>query len=119
MSTHPNTILMLVLTPDDLPRKTAREILGSDYSRDEGNELQIGGRDYHCLLMENENYDEGFQIAAKQGELVFFIYVTYGYGDTVAFDEVSTHRDRLAAWAIENAVKHHCRWRIELTANYW
>jgi len=49
MSTHPNVILMAVLKPDDLSRKTMRDIIG-----DVGDDIPIGDNEYHTIIMETD-----------------------------------------------------------------
>jgi hypothetical protein len=120
MGTHPNAILMVVLTPDELSRKTMRDILGNDYERD-GNSIVIddlGGHDYHSLIME-DSFDEGFQIAANEGDLVFFKFITYGYGDAIVWKELESVKYQLEQWAQKICKEHHCSYSIQITANYW
>lgn len=118
MSTHPNVILMAVLTPDDLSRKTMREILEENGVKDEDGEIKIDGVGYHPSVMESE-YDEGWQISAKEGELVFHDLITYGYGDVVTWTKLEARKVALEAWAKATAEKHHCKYRIDVAANYW
>lgn len=117
MSTHPNVLLVLALTPDGLSRKTMRDIL-SDLVVDAFDDVTIGAHQYHHLIMESD-YDEGFQVAANEGDLVFLDMVTYGYGETVAWDELEAQKNELAEWAEQICQVHHCSWRVYVTANYW
>ena len=90
MGTHPNAVLLLTLTPDDLPRKTWRYILQeakvfeweNDGVIDEEGDIKIGDSDYHQMCMKSD-YDEGMQISAKEGDIVLLDMVTYGYGDLI------------------------------------
>ena len=85
MSTHPNAILLLTLTPDDLARKTLRNILeeAKVYKwNEEGvidfeGEIKLGDNRYHHKVMESD-YDEDMQISAKEGDIIIYDMVTYG-----------------------------------------
>lgn len=128
MSAHPNVILMAVLTPHGLARITMRAILTELNSP--GKDVVFGARpreipevtidddEYHTLIME-DTYDEGFQITAKLGDLVFFNMVTYGYGERVTWRDLERQKIRLEAWAIKACIKHHCDYEIFITANHW
>lgn len=122
MSTHPNAILLLTLQPQDLPRKTLRAIL-TDAGRDPDEEspsLDLGGAySYHIKLME-DSYDEGWQLAAPEGSIVLHGFLTYGYGDKLAWSKVTDQYEKLKAWADAVCEKHHCTiHEIAVTANYW
>lgn len=118
MSTHPNVILMAVLTPKGLARQTMKAILGADYDRDSSNEIKVGGFGYSPLVMETE-YDEGMQIAAKEGDLVFWDMVTYGYGEVVTWAALEAQKAALEVWAKTTSEAHDCDYRIDVSANYW
>ena len=117
MSTHPNVILLLTLTPDGLARKTYRAIVGANADPDDA-ALEIGGERYNVRVMEDD-YDDGFQISAKEGDIIIFDYVTYGYGEKIAWDKLEAQKVALEAWAKEAAERHHCTYTISVTANYW
>lgn len=120
MSTHPNVILMAVLTPDDLSRKTMRSILDEHCANDtfDLDKITIDSKEYHTVIMESD-YDDGWQIAANEGDLVFFDLVTYGYGDVIKWNDLETKRQSLEKWAIDVCEKYHCSYSIQVTANYW
>ena len=119
MSTHPNVILLLKLTPDDLARKTYRAILAeNNIGEDSSKDIKIDGTDYHHRVME-EDYDEGMQIAAKEGDIVVYDLVTYGYGEVITWAELEKQKNALAAWAQDVCARHHCKYEIVITANYW
>lgn len=88
MSTHPNAILLLTLTPDDLSRKTWKNILQESKVwryQEEGvidfeGQIKIYGNDYSHKVMES-NYNESMQISASEGDIVVYDMVTYGYGE--------------------------------------
>lgn len=122
MSMHPNVILLCALTPNDLARKTYRAIVAEhkkqrSYEEDHP-DLEIGGTEYHCQVMESD-YDEDWQIGSKEGDIIVFDLVTYGYGETISWDKLSAQKDMLEAWAKEACEKFSCSYRIEITANYW
>ena len=119
MSTHPNAILMAVLTPDNLARKTYRDIL-TESDHDE-TDIRLGGEngnEYHTLVMESE-YDDDYQITANEGDIVVFDMVTYGYGDTITWDRLEEQKNQLEEWAKDICKRHHCSYQLVVTANYW
>src|SRR3990167_724768 len=118
MSTHPNVILMAVLTPQGLARQTMKAILHVDYSHDAAPQVTISGEDYDALVMESD-YDESLQISAKEGDLVFYDLVTYGFGEVVTCASLEAQKTALEAWAKEMSVQHACDYRIDVTANFW
>lgn len=120
MSTHPNVILMLVLTPDESSRKTFRSICSDAGAEiEEGSaQIRIGERTYTARVMENE-YDDDFQISASEGDIVVYTFMTYGYGEKVDWDSLSIRRSELDAWAMPAASAHKCKAVVYVTANYW
>ncbi len=117
MSSHPNLILMVILTPDDLSRKTMRNIL-QEYNVDYDDEIKIGNEEYYPLIMEKD-YDESWQISAKEGDLIFLRLLTYGYGESISFKELDNERVVLEEWALKICKKYNCTYEIRVTANYW
>ena len=117
MGTHPNTLLMLVLTPDGLSRKTMREIL-EEHDLEEDDDIKIGSKEYHHTIMEAD-YDESFQIGSKEGDLVFHDFLTYGYGESQSWADVEIQKNELEEWAKVMCEKYHCSYEIRLGANYW
>lgn len=119
MSTHPNVILMAVLTPDGLSRKTMRDILvDNNLEKDSDFHVKIGGESYAHMIMESK-YDNDLQISAAVGDLVFHDFVTYGYGECIEWSSLEERKIRLKRWAMETSEKHHCSYKIVVTANYW
>jgi len=119
VSSHPNVILMAVLTPDGLARKTMREILAEQERKyTTSDDVLIGEIEYHSLVME-DCYNEGFQIAAPEGSLVFFDMVTYGCGEVIAWSGLKIRHDQLERWCQETCMKHNCSYVIQVTANHW
>jgi hypothetical protein len=116
MNTHPNAILMVALTPDDLSRKTMRAIL--EEGETNCGDIVIGSADYHSVIMESD-YDEGFQVSAREGDLVFLDMVTYGYGETVLWQKLEEQKNELEEWAKDICKRHNCSYEIYVTANYW
>ena len=117
MSTHPNAILLCTLTPEGLARATMRAILASD-PPDYDEKLKIGSHRYHCKVLESD-YNDGWQIGGKEGDLLFFDLVTYGYGEQVAWDFLQAQKEELEAWAKDVCARHNCSYKISVTANYW
>jgi len=116
MSAHPNVILMAILTPDDLPLKTMRNILNDNKRAYEGeDDILIAEKSYHTFIGQDDDY----QIYPKHEDLVFFDFVTYGYGVTITWDKLKQQEEDLEAWALETCKKHHCSYEIRVTANYW
>ena len=118
MSTHPNAILMGVLVPDDLARKTWRAILEDVGADAIDPSFKIGDSNYSLLLME-EGYDDGWQITAPEGSIVAHEFLTYGYGETIEWPKVEKAKAELEAWLAGIAERHKCSYSIHLTANYW
>lgn len=119
MGTHPNVILAVALKPNSTSRKTMREILAlHPEATDISNKIKIGSEEYHTLVMEDD-YDEGWQIAADEGDLIFFDLVTYGYGETIEWLDLKYRKEELESWAIEMCNKFNCTYKIFITANYW
>lgn len=118
MSTHPNAILLLALTPDDTARKTYRAILDEAGVKDADTDIKIGEEGYHHKVME-ETYDDGWQITAKEGDIVIFDLVTYGYGERIAWADIEAQKASLEAWAKGICERHKCTYEFFVTANYW
>lgn len=115
MSTHPNAMLMLILKPDDLARRTYRSILEEAGREDD---LMIGGERYNILVMESE-YDEGHQVSSDEGDIVIFDMVTYGYGERIAWDKLAAQKAALDEWAAGVCQRHKCTAAVYVSANYW
>ena len=118
MSTHPNVILMVIFKPDGLSRKTHRDILKSNGIDDPDKEIKIGDYEYNTIVME-EDYDEGNQISATEGDIVFYELVTYGYGDSVDWDVLEKNKLELQYWSKRMCIEHNCSYKIKVSANYW
>ena len=117
MSTHPNVILLLTLTPAGLSRQTMRAIL-ADAGVADDDDIKIEGKDYHHKVMERD-YDDDWQISSKEGDLLIFDLVTYGYGEQIAWGNLSAQKEQLEAWAKIACAKYRCTYAISVTANYW
>lgn len=119
MSSHPNVVLLLRLTPDGLSRKTLRDILFGDPTNSPDDEsINIGGTDYSYLILE-DSYDDDWQVSGKEGDLLFFDLVTYGYGKSISWDELATKKESLESWAQSICQSHSCDYEIVVTANHW
>lgn len=117
MSSHPNAMLLLALTPDDLARKTYRAIINELANYDEY-EIKIGEHDYNHGVME-EGFDAEWQIRLAEGTIYFFDFITYGFGEKIKFDTLLEQKEALEAWAETIGKKYHCTSEIFITANYW
>jgi len=128
MSTHPNAILMAVLTPEGLARKTLKAIVEEYPDKNSDGEfdyesVRVPGLDgigeaFHCKVME-DSYDEDNQISAEEGDLVFHYLVTYGYGEFISWSDLEHKKTLLETWAGAVSEKHHCSYEIRVSANYW
>lgn len=81
-------------------------------------DITIGAVKYHNVVMESD-YDEDAQISSKEGDLVFWNMVTYGYGESVKWGELEAQEAALEAWAQATCAAHQCDYEIRVTANYW
>ena len=117
MSTHPNVVLVCCLTPDGLSRKTMADIFAESNTNDNA-QIQIGGKGYDHIVMESD-YDEGWQLSAKEGDLLIFDLVTYGYGDSIGWQALQEQKQQLEEWSKGICERHHCKADIRVTANYW
>lgn len=119
MSTHPNAMLLLALTPDDLARKTYRAILEEAGVDEDGGTFKIGGHDFNFHGVMEDNYHEGDQIALPEGSIYIMDLVTYGYGEKISWDELAAQKAALDEWAKGVCERHHCKAEIFVGANYW
>lgn len=117
MSSHPNAMLLLALTTDDLARKTYRAIIKELANGDEY-VIKIGEHYYHHGVMEEE-YESDFQISLPEGTIYFFNFITYGCGAKIKFDQLIERKKVLETWADTMCKKYHCTSEIFVTANYW
>lgn len=119
MSIHPNALLMLHLSPNDLPRKTFLEIVRDAGSDPDDAQVKIDGHDYSVKLMDGD-YDEGWQVSGAEGEIVLMSMVTYGYGERISWDDLRTRANALATWAEENMDRYKlASAKVSIGANYW
>lgn len=117
MSTHPNAILLAVLTPDDLARKTYRAIL-EEAGIESDDQLKLGDMHYSVDIMEDD-YDENNQITAPEGSIILHAFLTYGYGENASWEEVTAAKSNLDEWLAGICERHHCKSEVFITANYW
>lgn len=117
-------MLQLVLKPKD-PDFNARKFFQApplddtegDEDGDDGFEVVISGRSYTATVFDEEEYDDGYQIEGKEGQIVLHEYLTYGYGETVEFSEVVRLVNNLRAWADDRSmIFDHS---VRIGANYW
>jgi len=130
MSSHPKALLIAVLTPDDGSRKTMRAILKeSGCANDDDVVIPPGAKvDYRPGMppipfdmgrMVFESYNDELQIEAKEGDLVFYSLVTYGYGEFITWADLQAKKDALEEWCKGICERHHCTYEIRVSANYW
>lgn len=117
MSTHPNAILLAVLTPDDLTRKTYRAIL-EEAGIESEDQLKIGEMTYSIDVME-DGYDENNQISAPEGSIIMHGFLTYGYGENASWENVAAAKAALEEFLAGICERHHCKSEVFITANYW
>jgi len=118
MSTHPNVILMLVLTPDDLSRKTYRNILEESMVEDVDDYIQINEEKFNHMVME-DYYNESNQISAPKGSIVVYDLVTYGHGEKILWSSLEKRKESLEKWGSGICLRHHCSMQTFISANYW
>lgn len=90
--------------------------LGVDADHDD--DVSIGGSDYNHHVME-DSYYETYQIKSKEGDLLFFDMVTYGYGEAIAWEKLEAQKQALEEWARGVCERHHCSYEIRMCSNYW
>lgn len=117
MSTHPNAILLLTLTPEDLSRKTWRNILQKENITTD-DDIKIGEHEYRHKIMESD-YEKGYQISAQEGDIIVFDMITYGYGELIKWQDLEKQKQELEKWAKDICDKFQCSYQIFITANYW
>jgi hypothetical protein len=117
MSFHPNAVLMLVLTPDDLARKTHGAIISHLCIADD-DEIEIGDDSYNHKVMEDD-YDENSQLSAPEGSIIVWNMVTYGYGEVIKWSKLELQKNELEEWAKEICKMFNCSYEIYISANYW
>lgn len=119
MSTHPNAILVLALTPDGTTRKTFRAICAEEgVTPDDSTKIKVGRSYYWIDVMEGDYHDD-FQISAIEGDIIIFDMVTYGYGEIIEWDKLVTQKAALEVWAVGICERHACTARFFVTSNYW
>ena len=68
--------------------------------------------------MEND-YDDSNQLSAKEGDIVLYDLVTYGYGEMVTWEKLEAQKQVLEEWAKGVCERHKCSYQIFVGANYW
>ncbi|MEN6549024.1 MAG: hypothetical protein ABFE07_23510 [Armatimonadia bacterium] len=132
MSSHPNVLLIAVVTPATTSRATMRAIMdeaGCQESHDTidpatGKKTVNRAKDgevalnLNCEVMESDYYED-WQISAKEGDLLFFDMITYGYGEFVTWDVLSGQKALLETWCKGVCERHNCTFEIRVSANHW
>ena len=123
MSIHPNVMLMAILEPHDLPLKTARSIWKEHGISDRTAPITIGDGSKtlngYVITVMNDDYDEDYQITANEGDLVVHGFMTYGYGESIIWDDLLAEKGRLEKWAKDICKRYKCEYSIHVAANYW
>lgn len=122
MSSRPNTLLLCEFTPLGNPEETFKRMLAW-LGVTEADEvyLQVGveNRHYSLLFLRDEDYSDDMQIGAKEGDIIFHTFLTYGYGEKLDLDELHAIVSELRAWAEIQATDFNCSFAIYLSANFW
>jgi hypothetical protein len=111
-------MLLLVLTPDDPTRETMRSIVTDAGGDADSPKIKIGGENYTVTVMEDD-YDDSHQLHAKEGDIVLHDFLTYGYGEKLAWAKVVERAAALQAWADVAREKYRCTTQVYIGANYW
>jgi len=59
------------------------------------------------------------QIEAPQGSIVFYTFLTYGYGARMKWLNVVAYKEALENWAAGICERHNCTAEISIGANFW
>lgn len=119
MSTHPNAMLLLALTPDNTAHKTYREIIGECGVDADGGSFEISGKSYHHHGVMEDEWDENNQVSLPEGTIYIMDLVTYGYGEKVTWSDLANQKQALDEWAKGICERHQCTAEIFVSANYW
>jgi len=119
MSSHPNAMLLLALTPDNLARKTYRAILEENNVDADGGSFQIADKRYNIHGVMESDWDDNYQISLPEGTIYIADLVTYGYGDKIICDTLAIQKANLEVWAKGVCERHHCTAEFFFSANYW
>ena len=114
MSSHPNTLLMLQLSPNE-PSIDVKHLLDAECDSEGDCTIKLGGFDY-SVATDDEN---DMQIRVPEGSAVLHDFLTYGYTDVVNWNEVPAIVDALKTWAEAFCDKHNCSYHIYIGANFW
>jgi hypothetical protein len=111
-------MLILALTPDDLARKTYRQILTEAGIESDG-ELKIGSMSCnHHGVMECD-YEEGIQLSLPEGTIYILDLVTYGYGEKIEWQDMELKKSEFTEWGRGVCERYNCTMKIFVSANYW
>jgi hypothetical protein len=109
----------MTITPDDLARKLLRALLAElGEEEDHDDQVKVGSNEYNLKVMESD-YDEDWQISGKEGQILVFDLVTYGYGEDITWEELEKYKAELTEWATPLASKYHFTFQFSVSANYW
>ena len=68
--------------------------------------VKIRGKEYFYEIMESD-YNDSMQISAKEGDLLFLNFVTYGYGEQVLWQKLDEQKRELEEWAKDICERHY------------
>lgn len=118
MSSHPNVMVIVALSTEDSSRKTYRAILAEAGAVPE-DQVAMGSVNTSIHGVMESDYDEGFQVGLPEGTVYFVKLATYGYGESVSWDELVAMKTEMATWAQGVCERHRCTFDIFVGANYW
>lgn len=121
MSTDPNTLIVLQLTPNngEDPYEVFSRII-KDLSLDEDDAaISIDNKNYQIKVIGEEGYDENYQISSDPNTIILHTYITHGYGSTIDWSELEKINNSLEVWSAIIKTKYNCSSKIYITANYW
>jgi hypothetical protein len=127
MSSHPNAMLKLTLTPDGWMSDDF-DLMGAiltdngvdpdevDYTH---TDINFENQSY-SIILRDEDYDEcEFGVDAEVGEIMVTAFLTYGYQETMSWERAVEGKGKLERWAVGVCAKYGCTYKLEITANYW
>ena len=127
MSRHPNAVLLLTLTPNEISNMSYDEAIihSKNVYNDileftntgEEDQVKINDKGYTILVMDDD-YHEPYHISATLGDTVVFGYLSYGYGDVMKWCNVENMKNELETWGKSICEKFNCTYEINITANY-
>lgn len=116
MSRNSHVVLVAQLIAESDSAAVYRSIIDPTDTED-GVEVAIDN-EYYTVFLAEDGYCDEWQISAAPAAVVVFCYVTSDYGELIPWEKLEARKNRLEAWCKEVCQKHHCSFKIGLTANY-